>query len=133
MEFPPYIRQAGKKKVDIMLNPSYDIPKSTGPCNTLRLIENGFSLVRPVYNGYSYAMDYNGKLLAHMDSDRTEDGIMYADVPTKGARTIYSIIGDLFAWLCVLGFLGFIVVAIRERMRTKMPANSLESYESQND
>jgi len=114
MEFPPYIRQAGKKRVDIMLNPSYDLPKSTGPCNPLRAIENGFSLVRPVYNGYSYAMDYNGRVLAHMDSDQTEDGIMYADVPTRGVRTIYSTIGNLFAWLCVLGFLGFIVVAIRK-------------------
>ena len=117
MEFPPYIRQAGKKNVDIMLNPSYDIPKSTGPSNSLRAIENGFSLVRPVYNGYSYAVDYNGKILAHMDSDKTEDGIMYADVPTKGVKTIYSIIGDLLGWLCVLGLLGFIALTIRNRKK----------------
>jgi apolipoprotein N-acyltransferase len=50
-----------------MLNPSYDIPKSTGSSYSLRAIENGFSLVRPVYNGYSYVIDYNGKILAHMD------------------------------------------------------------------
>lgn len=117
MEFPPYIRQAGKKNVDIMLNPSYDIPKSTGPCNSLRAIENGFSLVRPVYNGYSYAVDYNGKILAHMDSDKTEDGIMYADVPTKGVKTIYPTIGDSFAWLCVLGLLGFIAFTIKNRKK----------------
>jgi len=59
-------RKAGKKKVDIMLNPSYDIPKSTGPSNSLRAIESGFSLIRPVYNGYSYAVDYNGRILAYM-------------------------------------------------------------------
>ena len=117
MEFPPYIRQAGKNKVDIMLNPSYDIPKSTGPSNSLRAIENGFSLVRPVYNGYSYAVDYNGRILAHMDSDKTEDGIMYADVPTKGVKTIYSTIGDSFAWLCVLGLLGFIALTIKNRKK----------------
>jgi apolipoprotein N-acyltransferase len=118
-EFPPYIRQAGQKKVDIMLNPSYDIPKSTGPNNSLRAIENGFSLVRPVYNGYSYAVDYNGKILAHMDSDKAEDGIMYADVPPKGVKTLYSTIGDLFGWISVLGFLGFIVVAIRKKRKNK--------------
>ena len=67
MSFAPYLRQAGKKKVDIMLNPSYDIPKSTGSSYSLRAIENGFSLVRPVYNGYSYVIDYNEKILAHMD------------------------------------------------------------------
>ena len=72
---------------------------------SLRAIENEFSMVRPVYNGFSHA--YNGKILAHMDSDKTEDGIMYADVATKGVRTIYSAIGDLLGWLCVLGFLAF--------------------------
>jgi hypothetical protein len=33
--------------------------------------------------------------------------------------TLYSTIGDLFAWLCVLGFLGFIVVAVGDRMRAR--------------
>jgi len=115
-EFPPYMRQAGKKNADIMFNPSYDIPKSTRPSNSLRAIENGFSLVRPVYNGYSYAVDYNGNILAHMDSDKTEDGIMYADVPTNGVRTLYSIIGDLLGWLCVLGFVVFVVMSIIGRV-----------------
>jgi len=118
-EFPPYMRQAGKKNVDIMLNPSYDYPKSTGPSNSLRAIENGFSLIRPVYNGYSYAVDYNGKILAHMDSDKTEDGIMYADVPNKGVKTLYSIIGDILGWLCVLGFVTFVVISIIGRVYKK--------------
>jgi apolipoprotein N-acyltransferase len=118
-EFPPYMRQAGKKNVSIMLNPSYDIPKSTGPSNSLRAIENGFSFIRPVYNGYSYAVDYNGRILAHMDSDKTEDGIMYSDVPTKGVRTIYSTIGDLLGWLCVLGFFVFVVMSIIGRVHKK--------------
>lgn len=119
MSFPPYIRQAGKKDVDIMLAPAYAWPKSTGPSYYLRTIENGFSYIRPTYNGISFAADYNGRILTKMDSDDTKDGIMYADVPTKGVRTIYSTIGDLFAWLCVLGLLGFIVVAIREKRKNK--------------
>jgi apolipoprotein N-acyltransferase len=100
-----------------MLNPSLDYPKSEGPNNSLRAIENGFSLVRPVYNGYSYAIDYNGKILTHMDSDATETGIMYADVPTKGVKTIYSTTGNLLGWLCVLGLLGSIVFIIKSRKK----------------
>ena len=119
MEFSSYAMQAGQKEVDIMLNPSLDYPKSKGPQNSLRAIENGFSLVRPVYNGYSYAIDYNGKILAHMDSDETETGIIYADVPTKGVKTIYSTIGDLLAWLCVLGFVAFVVMSIIGRAHKK--------------
>lgn len=113
MSFPAYTRQAGEQQVDIMLNPSYDVPKSTGPMYSLRAIENGFSMVRPVYNGYSYAVDHNGKLLASMDSDKTDDGIMYADVPTQGVNTIYTTIGDLLGWLCVLGLGVFVVISIK--------------------
>ena len=119
MEFSSYAMQAGQKEVDIMLNPSLDYPKSKGQQNSLRAIENGFSLVRPVYNGYSYAIDYNGKISAHMDSDETETGIMYADVPTKGVKTLYSIIGDLLGWLCVLGLGVFVVMSIIGRVHKK--------------
>lgn len=112
MNFQTYIRQAGQADVDIMLSPSYDFPKSTGPAYYQRAIENGFSLVRPTYNGISYAEDFNGRILASMDSDVTTDGIMYADVPTKGVRTVYTAIGDLLGWLSVLGTLGFIVTAV---------------------
>jgi apolipoprotein N-acyltransferase len=72
-----------------------------------------------VYNGYSYAVDYNGKLLAHMDSDETENGIMYADVPTKGVKTIYSTIGNLLGWLCVLGLGACVVMSIIGRVHKK--------------
>ncbi len=112
MNFPTYIRQAGRADVDIMLSPSYDFPKSTGPDYYQRAIENGFSLVRPTYNGISYAEDFNGRILASMDSDETTDGIMYAEVPTRGVRTVYTAIGDLLGWLSVLGTLGFVVTAI---------------------
>lgn len=119
MEFTSYVMQAGQKEVDIMLSPSLDYPKSEGPINSLRAIENGFSLVRPVYNGYSYAQDYNGKILTHMDSDETETGIMYADVPTKGVKTVYSTIGNLLGWLCVLGLFGGIALNIILSIRQK--------------
>jgi apolipoprotein N-acyltransferase len=116
MSFPPYIRQAGEQKVDIMLGPSYDWPKSEGPSYDLRAIENGFSFVRPTFNGVSFAVDYNGKMLADMDSDETRTGIMYVQVPTRGVKTIYSTIGDLFAWLSVLGMIGLVgfVVVFRK-------------------
>ncbi len=115
MDFLSYIRQAGTKNVDIMLGPSYDFPKSKGPGYWLRTIENGFSFVRPTYNGITFAADYNGNILAQMDSDETEDGIMYADVPTKGIRTLYPVVGDSLGWICVVGLIGLIVLSIINR------------------
>jgi len=40
-----------------------------------------------------------------MDHFASEQRVMVAQVPTRGVRTIYSMIGDLFAWLCLAGFL----------------------------
>ena len=99
MSFPSFLRQAARDHVDIMLSPSYDWPKSPSPWYLTSTIENGFSLVRPTYNGYSYAADYHGTVLAHMDSDLTEDGIMYADIPVKGIKVLYPVIGDSLGWL----------------------------------
>lgn len=102
MGFPSYLRQAAKDNVDIMLSPSYDWPKSPAAWYLTSTIENGFSFVRPTYNGYSYAADYHGNELTHMDSDQTEEGIMYSDVPINGVKVLYPILGDLLGWLCVI-------------------------------
>ncbi|MCK4559400.1 MAG: carbon-nitrogen hydrolase family protein [Calditrichia bacterium] len=119
MGFPSFMRQAARDNVDIMLSPSYDWPKSPAPWYLSNTIENGFSFVRPTYNGYTYAADYHGNVLAHMDSDETEDGIMYADVPTKGIKTLYPMVGDLLGWLCVLGMVTLVVLSIKGRAHKK--------------
>ena len=118
--FPKYMRQAAKSKVDIMLSPSYDWPKSQSPWYITSAVENGFSFVRPTYNGYSYAADYNGNVLAHMVFDKTNDGIMYADVPIHGLKTFYPLFGDLLGWLCVLSMFGLIVFPLKLRKKEKL-------------
>ena len=118
MGFPAYIRQAAKENVDIMISPSYDWPKSPAAWYLTGTIENGFSFVRPVYNGYSYAADYHGNVLAHMDSDLTKDGIMYSDIPVRGIKVFYPLIGDLFGWLCLIVM--FVLIGL---MFTKKPQN----------
>lgn len=102
--FQKFMRQAAKANVDIMLSPSYDWPKSHSAWYITTTYENGFSFVRPSYNGYSYAADYHGNVIAHMESDKTETGIMYANVPTKGIKTLYGTVGEMFGWICVILF-----------------------------
>jgi len=113
MSFSPYIRQAGKKHADIMLSSAFDFPRGKAPRYLMRAIENGFSFVRPTYNGVTFAVDYHGRILASKDYFATSNEIMYADVPMKGKKTIYPIIGDVFAWLCVLGLGAFVVLSIK--------------------
>jgi apolipoprotein N-acyltransferase len=118
MNFPAYARQAGKDSADIMLTPAYDFPKSTAPSDYARAVECGFSLVRPTYNGVSYAVDPYGRILARMDSEQDGSGIMYAEVPTQGVRTMYAKFGDLFAWLNVLLLSVFAVYSFSQKSLT---------------
>lgn len=121
MEFPNYMRQASEQNADIVMAPSYEaIPSLTITYGQmLRTIEGGFSFVRATNNGLSVAADYNGQILSSLNFFTTSNDIMYADVPTKGVRTLYTYIGDVLAWLCVLGFVAFVVIAIKSRDNTK--------------
>jgi len=106
-----FVRQAGKANIDIILIPNHNwesITPYVAIMPIFRAIENGFSMVRADYHGLSNAVDYHGNILSQMNDFTTEERIMIADIPTKGIKTIYSIIGDSFAWLCVLGFLTMI-------------------------
>ena len=54
-----------------------------------------------------------------MDSDETDVGIMYADLPTQGVNTLYTRIGDVLGWICVAGLLGLIPLSIVLRIKQK--------------
>lgn len=116
IDMAKYMVQAGRQGVDIMFSSSYEWPKNLViNFGYMRGIENGFSLVRPTYNGITFASDFNGRILNQMAFGDTVDdgiGIMYADVPTKGVRTLYPYIGDIFGWMCVLGFVVLVVISI---------------------
>lgn len=118
--FSKYMRQAAKANVDIMLSPSYDWPKSFSAWYLTAAIENGFSLVRPTYNGYSYASDYNGHIINHMQMDQTQSGLLYSNVPIKGITTIYGKIGDVFGWISSVVFLIFVFIK-GKRLKTLKP------------
>ena len=113
MNFPSYIRQAAQQHVDIMLNPSYDNPKGLSPGYYQRSIEFGFSTIRPTYNGISHAEDYHGRILAQMDSDETDSGILYALVPVKGIKTLYGKTGDWLGWLSLILLIAFSIPPVR--------------------
>lgn len=107
MDFPGLINQLSNKNVDIMLVPGNDWSEIT-PYHTyvssFRGIEQGFNIVRAASKGLSASFNYKGQLLSSMDFYKTNELILYSDIPTKGYKTIYSILGDYFAWLCILFF-----------------------------
>lgn len=117
-DFPQLLRQAGRLGTDLLLDPSNDW-KAIDPWHTrmasFRAIEEGFNLVRHTSQGLSAAFDYQGRQLASMDHYLTTDRVLVAQVPTQGTRTLYALLGDWFAWICLLGLAGVISMGIRSR------------------
>ena len=106
LHFAPLLRQAGRNSADILIAPYHSAhpwESEDAIVAAYRAIENGFSLVRPAGTGTSTITDYEGRVLGSQNFYTTSDGIMISSVPTSGVTTIYSRIGDLFAYLCAAG------------------------------
>jgi apolipoprotein N-acyltransferase len=106
-DFASWMRQtASGQGVDIMLLPANDW-QAADPWHThnatFRAIENGYSLVRQATGGLSMTVDEEGRQLSATDYFTTDQQTMIAYVPVKGTWTLYSLVGDLFAWLCIAG------------------------------
>lgn len=105
--FPALIRQAGRGDADIMMAPYNDVipwGQQDAVVAIFRAIENGYSMVRATGNGPSLITDYQGRVLGRQNYG-DGGGVMIARVPTHGVVTIYSRIGDAFAYLCATGLI----------------------------
>ncbi|MGN9786421.1 nitrilase-related carbon-nitrogen hydrolase [Nonomuraea sp. ZG12] len=113
-DFPELMRV----DADIMIVPARDWAE-IGPVHSQkaqsRSIENGYAMIRQGEFGVSGAFDQQGRTLAAHDHGGTDQHVVYSDVPTRGAATVYRVIGDTFAWLCMAGTVVAIGLAVRER------------------
>jgi apolipoprotein N-acyltransferase len=121
MDFPRTISQAGRNGTDVLLAPALDwlgISTTHGQMAVFRAIENGVALVRQADNGLSIATDPYGQVLASMDHFATDKRLMVVEVPTERVPTLYSTVGDLFAWITIFGSLTIVLVTlVRGRTR----------------
>lgn len=115
-------------RADIMLVPSWDWPEVTFAHTMrmarLRAIENGYSMVRPVFDGVAGAFDSVGRTLAMQETMSGGAHMMLVDLPVHGKLTVYNRIGDLFAWACCVGLIGLVWMAFR---RPRTPVLGLEA------
>ncbi|PFG62259.1 apolipoprotein N-acyltransferase [Thioclava sp. ES.031] len=120
MSFPRFALQAGRVGADIMLTGSHEFPKGITLNDPYRAVENGFTHIRPTYDGITYAMDPYGRILGQMDRGIGQAGIMMVDVPMEGVRTLYGRFGDWLGWLSVglVGLFGMGAVIFGRRART---------------
>jgi apolipoprotein N-acyltransferase len=116
-DFSQLLAQAGTLKADVLLDPSNDwraIDPWHAQMASFRAIEQGVNLIRQTSRGLSAAFDYEGRRLAAMDHFQTEDYAMVSQVPTRGVRTIYSLLGDWFAWACLAVLAALTLLSLRK-------------------
>ena len=121
-DFPSIVKQAGLENTDILFIPASDW-KEVNPLHAtiavFRGIENGCSIVRQTRNGLSFMTDPRGKIITKMDHFETNSWIMSGQVPNKKMWTLYPIIGDLFGWLSILGFLFLLIKSLSKNITRK--------------
>jgi apolipoprotein N-acyltransferase len=104
--FPGLLRQAGQADVDILLAPSSDWPSVAAwhaQQSSFRAVESGVSIVRPTRQGISLATDAQGRLIGHKADYEVADGqTLVTSVPTRGEDTVYTVVGEFFAYLSLL-------------------------------
>jgi apolipoprotein N-acyltransferase len=114
--FPDFVRrQVGRSDADILLVPAWDFRYAEHIWShfmAFRAIENGFSMFRMAREGLTLAVDYQGRPLVQSNYFLNDQPIIYADLPTEGRDTLYSLLGDWFAWLSVAGFVVLLVIAV---------------------
>ena len=125
LDFPQLIRKASRQGAGVILAPSSDW-REIDPIHTrmalFRGIENGCAVVRQTNKGLSAAADWRGRILAWADYFQLGRHVMVAQVPVHAGRTIYSRIGDAFAYLCLVALVIFAIAALRKP--TSRPAGS---------
>jgi apolipoprotein N-acyltransferase len=119
MHFPSLIRQAGQIHANILISPySENPPFESRAVAVTRAIENGVAVLRPTGKGVSLIADEKGHVLARRDYFQAGSGILMGTIPIHQVRTVYPIIGDVFAYLDAGTLLGLIVVAVIRRKRS---------------
>lgn len=107
MHFPTLGREYGSTDARLMIVPAYDFDIDdwlTARMTVLRGVESGFSIARSARNGFSFVSDRYGRVIAERRSGTTL-GVLEASAPINAdSGTIYTSIGDVFGWFCVLGW-----------------------------
>jgi apolipoprotein N-acyltransferase len=67
----------------------------------MRGVENGFAIARSAFRGMETISDARGRVIARADTNRPGLTAISAVVEPGGGATLYTRIGDVFAWACL--------------------------------
>ena len=105
MDFPDTIRSDAAKGVRLIGVPAGDMGIDGwqhGIMSVMRGVEDGFAIVRPAHDGLVFASDAQGRLVALEKDAPTGLTMVVADLPLGPGPTLYTRIGNVFPWICVI-------------------------------
>lgn len=106
LDFPQYIADAGRQKVDIFLQPSWTwnaINFRHFDGDALRAVENGFTLFRCSSEGESGIVDPYGRFLARQFTSHYPENISLFQLPLNSrVTTFYPFLGFIIEYLLIV-------------------------------
>jgi len=110
--FTDVARQLGRDGARLVADPTWDwrdVAVKHAQIPRLRAIENGFAVVRATQGGYSQLIDARGGLVNWHSSLDEPHQVLVGELRLGGGSTVYSVLGDVFAWLVVAGLVVLVV------------------------
>lgn len=121
--FPDLARQFVKKNIDFLVNITNDgwFGKSSAAyqhaqASVFRAVENRINVVRVANTGLSCFIDQKGRVTASVVEDGKDlfvEGFKTHEIVLSRTRTVYTVYGDVFAYICIF----FIILNITRRLR----------------
>ncbi|WP_165939990.1 nitrilase-related carbon-nitrogen hydrolase [Dyadobacter psychrotolerans] len=113
LDFPRYIREYGKEKIDLLFVPAYDFVVDDwmhSRMAILRGVENGFAIIRTARDGRLTISNYLGEALFERDNSSGEKTNLLGTVSSFHKETLFSIAGD---WLGAVSLIIVLIYAFR--------------------
>jgi len=123
MDFPGTIRADAVRGVRLVAVPAGDFNKDAwlhARMSFLRGVENGFAIVRSAHQGFLSVVDAEGRIVSQHRVAPTGVSELVATVPLGPGPTLYTRIGDLFAWFAAAGTLAIALIAMRQGVEQRV-------------
>jgi apolipoprotein N-acyltransferase len=118
MDFPRTILGDAKYGIRLMGVPAGDFGKDAwqhARMAIMRGVENGFAIVRAADEGLLTASDAEGRLIAQKTAASSGMTVLIAALPLGPGQTLYTRIGDAFAWCVIILLFGIGVLCARPK------------------
>ena len=105
MDFPGTIRPDAARGARLVGVPAGDFGIDRwqhGRMAVMRAVEDGFAMVRAAHEGLVIVSDAQGRLIAAREDAPTGLTMVVANLPLGPGPTLYTRIGDVFPWVCVM-------------------------------